>query len=209
MIAAIAEGRKETAEKLCSARLQEVPPLEIVGKEIVPALDLVGKAYEEKRAFLPQLLTSAEAAKAAFDCIKAHMNKLGERQEKKCKFVLATVKGDIHDIGKNIVKTLLENYGFDVVDLGRDVPCEKVVDTALATRAPLVGLSALMTTTLPSMEETVKALQEKAPWCKIVVGGAVVNHDYATAIGADYYAKDGMETVRFAERVYADLCKNN
>ncbi len=205
---AIIEGRKELAEKLCKASLQEKTPLVVIDTEIVPALDEVGKAYEEKRVYLPQLLSSAESAKTAFEQIRLKLLETGESERKKCKFVIATVEGDIHDIGKNIVKTLLENYAFEVIDLGRDVAVETVVETVVQTRAPLVGLSALMTTTLPSMTNTIKALQEKAPWCKIVVGGAVVNEDYANAVGADCYAKDGMQTVRYAESVYAQLCKN-
>ena len=204
---AIVHGRKERAMEACRGALETVPPLEIVHQEIVPALDKVGKGYEEKRVYLPQLLMSAEAAKGAFEVIKEFFLQTGERQAKKCMFVIATVQGDIHDIGKNIVKTLLENYGFDVLDLGKDVPSEKVVEAVVATRAPMVGLSALMTTTLPAMEETLARLKERAPWCKTVVGGAVLNKDYAEKMGADFYAKDGMETVRFAENVYAELCK--
>ena len=204
---AIAEGRKEAAEMACGAMLEEKTALAIVNDEIVPALDFVGKAYEEKRAYLPQLLMSAEAAKAAFEKIRLFLLQTGETQEKKCKFVIATVRGDIHDIGKNIVKTLLENYGFDTLDLGRDVPPQKVVETVEKHRAPLVGLSALMTTTLPSMEETVKLLKERTPWCKIVVGGAVLNEEYAKSIGADFYAKDGMETVRYAEKIFGFMQK--
>ena len=205
---AITEGRKERAEQLCKELLTSQTPLEIVNGEIVPALDIVGRAYEEKRAYLPQLLMSAEAAKGAFEKIKEYMLQRGEAQTKKCKFVIATVHGDIHDIGKNIVKTLLENYGFDVIDLGRDVPPETVVEAAQKHNAPIVGLSALMTTTLPSMQTTVRMLREKLPHCKIVVGGAVLTAEYANTIGADAYAADGMETVRFAEKVYAQLCKN-
>ncbi|MBE5745311.1 MAG: homocysteine methyltransferase [Clostridiales bacterium] len=207
LYAAITDGRKEAAQSACGEMLLQKSPLSIVNEEIVPALDCIGKAYEEKRAYLPQLLMSAEAAKSAFEKIRLHLLEKGERQEKKCKFVIATVRGDIHDIGKNIVKTLLENYGFDTIDLGRDVPPQTVVDEVVKHHAPLVGLSALMTTTLPSMEETVRLLKEKAPWCKIVVGGAVLNQDYADKISADYYAKDGMETVRFAERVFAIMQK--
>ena len=125
-----------------------------------------------------------------------------EKASDKCAFVIATVKGDIHDIGKNIVKLLLENYGFAVTDLGRDVPPETVVESVVALHAPLAGLSALMTTTVPSMEETILQLRKRAPWCKIVVGGAVLNQEYADAIGADKYAKDAMETVRYAEEIY-------
>ncbi len=202
---AIIEGRKTLAETLCKELLKERTALDIIDGEIVPALDEVGKAYEEKRAYLPQLLASAESAKTAFEQIRLRLMETGESERKKCKFVIATVRGDIHDIGKNIVKTLLENYAFDVIDLGRDVPPERVVEEVVNTRAPLVGLSALMTTTLPSMQETVRLLKEKAPWCKIVVGGAVLHQDYADSIGADAYAKDGMETVRYAENVYADF----
>ncbi len=202
---AIVEGRKTLAETLCQERLKRDEPLDIVNGEIVPALDEVGRAYEEKRAYLPQLLASAESAKAAFTQIRLRLTETGKTERKKCVFVLATVRGDIHDIGKNIVKTLLENYAFEVVDLGRDVPPERVVEEVEKHHAPLVGLSALMTTTLPSMQETVRLLKEKTPWCKIVVGGAVVTQDYAARIGADAYAKDGMETVRYAEKIYADF----
>lgn len=206
--AAIRDGRKESAKTACEALLKEKTALDIVNGEIVPALDHVGKAYEEKRAYLPNLLMSAEAAKAAFAAIKAHIESTGEAQAKKCKFVIATVKGDIHDIGKNIVKTILENYGFEVIDLGKDVAGETVVEAVKAHNAPLVGLSALMTTTVASMEETIKLLKAETPWCKIVVGGAVMSESYAAKIGADKYGKDAMETVRYAEEVYASLCKN-
>ena len=206
---AIVRGLKEQAENACQVALEKQLPLDIVNGEIIPALDTVGKGYEEKRVYLPQLLMSAEAAKSAFAVIKEFMRAQGGEQAKKCPFVIATVQGDIHDIGKNIVKTLLENYGFDVLDLGKDVPPETIVEATIKRNAPLVGLSALMTTTLPSMEKTVHLLREKAPWCKIVVGGAVLNVEYAKQIGADFYAKDGMETVRFANAVYAQLCKNS
>ena len=144
---------------------------------------------------------SAEAAKSSFEAIKEFMSN-SERPSSKGKIVIATVKGDIHDIGKNIVKLLLENYGFDVIDLGKDVPPETVAQKAIDTNAKLVGLSALMTTTVPAMEETIKLLKEKAPWCKVVVGGAVLTQEYADKIGADKYAKDAMETVRFAEEIF-------
>jgi 5-methyltetrahydrofolate--homocysteine methyltransferase len=147
-------------------------------------------------------------AKAAFEKIKNHILSAGGESAKKCKIVLATVKGDIHDIGKNIVATLLENYGFDVWDLGRDVPPEKVLAAAKETGAPIVGLSALMTTTVPSMSETIALLKKELPAVKIMVGGAVLTQEYADKIGADGYAKDGMGAVRYVERVYADLCKN-
>ncbi len=204
---AIVRGLKTDAAMECERLLQTLPALEIVNTEIVPALDEVGRAYEEKRTFLPQLLMSAEGAKAAFEKIKAHMIAGGDKSAKKCKIVLATVKGDIHDIGKNIVGTLLENYGFEVLDLGRDVPPEKVVAAVQETSAPLVGLSALMTTTLPSMAETIALLREQTPWAKIMVGGAVLTEEYAKKIDADGYGKDAMAAVRFAESVYAELCK--
>ena len=144
---------------------------------------------------------AAEAAKAAFDVIKANMSQGAENTASKCTIVIATVKGDIHDIGKNIVKLLLENYGFDVHDLGKDVSPETIVDEVVKLHAPIAGLSALMTTTVPAMEETIKQLRTAAPWCKVVVGGAVLTEDYAMQIGADKYAKDAMETVRYAESV--------
>ena len=203
---AIVNGLKENASRACAECLREKTPLEVIDGDIVPALDEVGNAYETKRAYLPQLLISAEAAKSAFEVLKTHIAQTGKKQEKKCKIVLATVHGDIHDIGKNIVKTLLETYGFDVIDLGRDVPCGAVVSAVEANEAPLVGLSALMTTTLPSMQETVRLLRERTPDCKIVVGGAVLTAEYAQKIGADAYTKDAMETVRYAEKIYKDLC---
>ncbi len=204
---AIVKGLKELASTACEETLKTSSALDIVEKEIVPALDTVGKAYEEKRAYLPQLLMSAEAAKSAFEKIRLHLLKTGGKTEKKCKVVLATVKGDIHDIGKNIVGTLLENYGFEVIDLGRDVAPERIVATVEETGAPLVGLSALMTTTVPSMAETIALLRERTPSVKILVGGAVLTEDYAKKIGADGYGKDGMASVRFAESLYKDLCK--
>ena len=199
---AIIKGFKEKAGEITAVLLENVPALEIVDKEIIPALNLVGVGFENKKVYLPQLLMSAEAAKSAFEVIKASM--VGENAENKGKIVLATVHGDIHDIGKNIVKLLLENYGFDVMDLGRDVPPEAVVSAVTETHAPLAGLSALMTTTVPAMEETIRRLREKAPWCKIVVGGAVLTKEYAEKIGADRYAEDAMETVRYAEIVIAE-----
>ncbi len=196
---AIIKGLKDNAASVTTTLLETVTPLQIVQEEIIPALDIVGVGFENKTVYLPQLLMSAESAKAAFEVIKASMPE-GQAADK-CDFVIATVKGDIHDIGKNIVKLLLENYGFAVYDLGRDVPPETVVDKVVSLHAPLVGLSALMTTTVPAMEETIRQLRERAPWCKVVVGGAVLNREYADAIGADHYAKDAMETVRYAETV--------
>ena len=198
----IVTGRKEQAGALAGALLASTPPMELISREILPALDHVGRAFEEKKFYLPQLLMSAEAAKAAFDRIKTHFPK-GTAAEK-CPVVLATVQGDIHDIGKNIVKLLLENYGFPVTDLGKDVAPETVVEAVVQLHAPLAGLSALMTTTVPAMEETIRQLREKAPWCRTVVGGAVLNRQYAQSIGADRYAADAMETVRYAEEIFEE-----
>ena len=197
---AIEKGLKEKASEITTAMLGNSAPLDIVNAHVIPALDNVGKRFEEKKLFLPQLLMSAEAAKASFEVIKATMSADGS-SVKKGSIVIATVHGDIHDIGKNIVKLLLENYGYNVIDLGKNVPPETVLRAVTDNHAPLVGLSALMTTTVPAMEETVKLIKENAPWCKTVVGGAVLTQDYADKIGADKYAADAMETVRFAESV--------
>lgn len=196
---AIVKGLKEQSASLTKTLLQTVSPLKIVQEDIIPALDIVGKGFEEKKFYLPQLLVSAESAKSAFEEIKTAMT--GETSADKATVVIATVKGDIHDIGKNIVKLLLENYGFNVIDLGRDVTPEEIAEKTVETHAPLVGLSALMTTTVPAMEETIKLLREKAPWCKVMVGGAVLNQEYADAIGADNYSKDAMSAVRYAETI--------
>ena len=196
---AIIKGLKEQANLITKELLLTEKPLDIVQNEIIPALNIVGVGFENKTVYLPQLLMSAEASKSAFERIKESMS--GEKTANKCAFVIATVKGDIHDIGKNIVKLLLENYGFNVYDLGRDVSPDDVVKKTVELKAPIVGLSALMTTTVPAMEQTIKLLREKAPWCKIVVGGAVLNKEYADMIGADKYAKDAMETVRYAEEI--------
>ncbi len=198
---AIGKGLHEQAGQLTARLLQTVAPLDIVQQEIIPALDAVGRGFEAKTVYLPQLLMSAEAAKSAFERIKAAMSGTGKSGADRCCVVLATVQGDIHDIGKNIVRLLLENYGFAVTDLGRDVPPETIVETAVRLKAPIVGLSALMTTTVPAMEETIRQLRQAAPHCRVVVGGAVLTQDYADAIGADKYAKDAMETVRYAEEV--------
>ncbi|MBE6603361.1 MAG: homocysteine methyltransferase [Ruminococcaceae bacterium] len=203
---AVIKGRAERAAALTKELLQAKDPLAIVGQEIIPALDRVGEGFEKKTVYLPQLLMSAEAAKAAFEQIKARLASGGAAH--KCAFVLATVKGDIHDIGKNIVKLLLENYGFAVTDLGRDVAPEAVVDAVVRLHAPMAGLSALMTTTVPAMEETIRQLRARAPWCKILVGGAVLTPEYANAIGADHYARDAMEAVRYAEEIDRTLGAN-
>ncbi len=200
---AIAKGLKDQAGLLTKELLAENAPLDIIQKEIIPALDIVGKGFEEKTIFLPQLLMAAEAAKSSFEVIKEFMAGQGGASIDKYPLVIATVHGDIHDIGKNIVKLLLENYGFKVIDLGKDVAPEVVVEAVIDHKAPVVGLSALMTTTVPAMEETIKQLKEKAPWCKVVVGGAVLNQEYSDRIGSDKYAKDAMETVRFADSIDA------
>ena len=197
----IMKGFKEQAGAYTRELLTTHSPMQIINEEIIPALDKVGVGFEKKQVYLPQLLTSAEAAKSAFEEIKLHFLKSGGRAEKKAVFVLATVHGDIHDIGKNIVKLLMENYGYEVVDLGKDVPPEQVVKAVVERHAPLVGLSALMTTTVPAMERTIRLLREQAPWCKIIVGGAVLTEEYAEKIGADKYAKDALEAVRYAENL--------
>ena len=202
---AIERGLKEVAVESVTALLKEKEALDVINEEIIPALDHVGKGFEKGTVFLPQLLMSAEAAKAAFEVIKNAMAGSGEAQEKKGTIILATVKGDIHDIGKNIVKVLLENYSYDVIDLGKDVPPETVVEEAVSRHVPLVGLSALMTTTVPSMEETIKQLRENAPWVKVMVGGAVLTQEYADTIGADAYCKDAMASVHYAETVFPTL----
>ena len=196
---AVVKGLKAEAGELCTRLLTEKAPLEVVNDCIVPALDEIGVAFENKKAFLPELLMSAEAAKTAFEVIKNSFSGKEEQREKKYKIVIATVKGDIHDIGKNIVKVLLENYDYDVIDLGKDVSPEAVVETVIKENARLVGLSALMTTTVPEMTKTVKLLKEKAPMCKVMVGGAVLTEEYAADMGADRYAADAMEAVRYAE----------
>ena len=200
----ILKGFKEDAAKITKELLKTHEPLLIINNYVIPALDEVGKGFEEKTVYLPQLLMSAETAKAAFEEIKLSLSG-GGGEEKKCAVVIATVKGDIHDIGKNIVKLLLENYGFSVSDLGKDVDCEKIAEEAVRLHAPIVGLSALMTTTVPQMENTIKLLRKNAPWCKIIVGGAVLTQEYADAIGADKYAKDAMESVRYAETINNSL----
>lgn len=202
---AVVKGLKEQAAAVTGDLLQSAEPLSIVTEEIIPALDIVGRGFEDKTMYLPQLLMSAEAAKAAFEVIKTHVLQSENTMPAKCSFVLATVRGDIHDIGKNIVKLLLENYGFSVIDLGRDVAPETVLRAVEESHAPLAGLSALMTTTVPAMEETIRLLHEKAPWCRVVVGGAVLTQEYADSIGADRYAKDAMDTVRYAESVNQTL----
>lgn len=216
---AVCKGLKEQAARETEALLASVAPLDIIQDEIIPALDVVGKGFEEKTVYLPQLLMSAEAAKASFAIIKEAVLKQGSADGVGAgaagssgsagsagssgagAIVIATVRGDIHDIGKNIVKLLLENYGFTVIDLGKDIAPEKIAAAVTKHHALLAGLSALMTTTVPAMAETISLLREQTPWCRIVVGGAVLNEDYAKKIGADKYAKDAMDTVRYAKEL--------
>ncbi len=197
----IRKGLKEDAVSATKELLAENAPLDIINQFLIPALDEVGKGFENGTVFLPQLLMSAEAAKKAFSVLKENMSQNTESASAKKKVILATVKGDIHDIGKNIVKVLLENYGFNVLDLGKDVPPEIIVEKAIEENAKLVGLSALMTTTVVSMEETIKLLNEKIPECKVMVGGAVLNQEYADMIRADFYGKDAMQSVYYAQKI--------
>ena len=196
---AIIKGLKDASGTLCEELLKSKAALDIVNEEIIPALDEVGRGYESGRLFLPSLLMSAEASAFAFEKIKAVMPKADKADMPK--IIIATVKGDVHDIGKNIVKLLLENYGFFVIDLGKDVDPQLIADTVESEEVRLVALSALMTTTVPAMEETVKLLHEKFPDCRVMVGGAVMTEEYAAKIKADAYAKDAMEAVRLAQRL--------
>lgn len=196
---AIQKGMQDRVKEITTSLLETKAPLEIIDEELIPALDLVGKGFEQGTVFLPQLLMSAESAKASFEVLK---EKMAQNQSlSKGKIILATVQGDIHDIGKNIVKVLLENYGYEVLDLGKDVAPEVIVQTAISEEVKLVGLSALMTTTVKSMEETIELLHKEKPDTFVVVGGAVLNQEYANQIHADHYAKDAMATVRYAEQI--------
>ena len=201
LFTAVLRGMRTEAAEAARALLTEKEALAIVNEDIIPALNAVGEGYEAGRIYLPGLLISAEAAGMAFEVIKTAMADAGKAPAARGPFVLATVKGDIHDIGKNIVRLILENYGFRVIDLGRDVAPEAILDAVLEHCAPLCGLSALMTTTVPAMQETVALLREKAPFCRVIVGGAVLTAEVAAAMGADRYAPDPMEAVRYAEAV--------
>ena len=202
LIKAVEKGLKGDAAAQTRALLAEKQPLEVVDEALIPALDIVGAKYEKGTLFLPQLLQAASAAQSAFEEIKTAIAQKGEGSASKGRIVLATVKGDVHDIGKNIVKVILENYGFEVIDLGRDVPVETVVDTVREKDVHLVGLSALMTTTLKSMEETIAALHAAKLDCKIMVGGAVLTPEYAEKIGADWYAKDAKRSADIAKEFF-------
>ena len=198
---AMSHGLKNEGAKITAQLLETTDAMEVVNDILIPALDSAGKLFEQGKIFLPQLIQTASVAQAAFEVIKTTLIERNAAPVSRGEIVLATVKGDIHDIGKNIVRVLLENYGYTVLDLGRDVPCQLVADTAKEHGVKLVGLSALMTTTLGAMEETIQLVKASCPDCKIVVGGAVLTADYAEKIGADYYAKDAMETVAVAKEV--------
>jgi 5-methyltetrahydrofolate--homocysteine methyltransferase len=198
---AIRNGLSDETAKITRKLLEEVPPMDIVDNKLIPVLDSIGAEFEQGKLFLPQLIMAANTVTQSFNEIKRAL--AGTNTESKGKVVLATVKGDVHDIGKNIVKVLMENYGFDVIDLGKDVPPETVLDATIKSGAKLVGLSALMTTTLASMEATIKLLKENNVDCKTVVGGAVLTADYAEKIGADFYAKDAKQSVDIARQIYS------
>ena len=200
---AVVKGLKSQAKEQTKLELKTKTPIEIIDGILVPALNEVGKGFEENTIFLPSLLMSAETAGASFEIIKEHIGNSGEKTEEKGKILIATVEGDIHDIGKNIVKVLLENYGFSVIDMGKDITPEAIVEKAEKENIKLVGLSALMTTTVPSMEKTISLLKEKNPQIAVMVGGAVLTEDYAKTIGADFYGKDAMASVRIAEKFFA------
>ena len=202
LMKAVEQGLKGEAAACTKALLAEKEPLELVDEALIPALDIVGIKYEKGKLFLPQLLQAASAAQSAFDEIKTAIAQRGGAGASKGRIVLATVKGDVHDIGKNIVKVILENYGFEVIDLGRDVPVETVVETVREKDVHLVGLSALMTTTLKSMEETIAALHAAKLDCKVMVGGAVLTPEYAEKIGADWYAKDAKQSADIAKEFF-------
>ena len=192
---------KAEAEEIAGQMLASIAPLDLVEQHLIPALDLVGERYEKQQIFLPQLMNAAAASGAAFDAVRRAMKHSETEAQGKGPILLATVEGDIHDIGKNIVKTVLENYGFHVIDLGRDVPAQRVVSAVSEFGAKLVGLSALMTTTVPSMQRTIESLRKAGCSVPVIVGGAVLTPDYANEIGADYYAKDATQTADIAKRI--------
>ncbi|MBO5856968.1 MAG: cobalamin-dependent protein, partial [Clostridia bacterium] len=193
----IINGLKGEAENKTKELLKTKTPLEIIDNEFIPALDIVGEKFEKGEMFLPQLMASAEAVKAGFELLKSEKS-----NSSKGKVILATVKGDIHDIGKNIVKMLMQNYGYEIIDLGKDVEPEEVLKAVKEHQAQLLGLSALMTTTVKSMEETIKLVKNEVPEIKIMVGGAVLTEDYAQMVGADFYAKDAQGGVKIAAEIY-------
>lgn len=201
LIDIIVKGLKEESSRMTKELLTKMSGMEIVNKYLIPALDIVGDKYEKEEIFLPQLIQSAETAKKSFEVIKNTLNNTENQQMVKEKIILATVKGDIHDIGKNIVKVILENYGFDIIDLGKDVSIERILKSIKDDDVKLVGLSALMTTTVKNMEDTIIAIKENNVNCQVIVGGAVLTQEYSDMINADYYAKDAQEAVRIAKQV--------
>jgi len=198
---AVISGMENEAKKATQTLLENTEPMEIINANLIPALNNAGETFASGKTFLPQLLKSAASATAAFEVIREHMASKGKNTTKRGKIVLATVKGDIHDIGKNIVKTLLENYNFEVYDLGKNVEPHEILQTVQKENAQLVGLSALMTTTVANMEETIALLRKHIPACKIMVGGAVLTETHAKKIGADFYSPDAMGAVRYAEEI--------
>jgi 5-methyltetrahydrofolate--homocysteine methyltransferase len=198
----ILRGLKDQAYAETMRLLETTPPLELIDKYLAAALNIVGAGFEKGEIFLPQLLLSAETVKNAFEAVKTRLSAVGEPSASKGTIVVATVQGDIHDIGKNIVKTMLENYGYEIIDLGRDVPVRRIVDTVAEKKIRLLGLSALMTTTVPAMEEVIRELAKGKISCKVMVGGAVLTQTYADRIGADFYAKDAMGAVHCAQKVF-------
>jgi 5-methyltetrahydrofolate--homocysteine methyltransferase len=195
---AVLKGLKQQAAQSAQYSLELSAPLDVIEQELIPALNTVGELFEKEKIYLPQLLMSAEAAKNAFTVIREKMG--SEKDNFIGTIIIATVEGDIHDIGKNIVRAMLENYRFKVIDLGKDVPVRDVVEAVQKHNVKLVGLSALMTTTVVNMEKTIKALRDAGLDCKIICGGAVLTEEYAKRIGADHYAKDAMATVRYAQK---------
>ena len=198
---AIAKGMKDEAGEMAREMLKTLAPLDLVEQHLIPALDHVGERYEKQEIFLPQLMNAAAASGAAFDAVRSVMEASGAQGEGKGPIVLATVEGDIHDIGKNIVRTVLENYGFHVIDLGRDVPAQRVVQAVREHGAKIVGLSALMTTTVPSMRKTIAMLREQKLDVPVIVGRAVLTKEYAEEIGADYYARDAKQSADIAKAI--------
>ena len=194
------KGLSEKAKDITKQLLETITPMEIINEYLIPSLDKIGEEFEKGTLFLPQLIMAADTAKDSFDVIKTHLANTGEQTESKGKVIVATVKGDIHDIGKNIVKVILENYGYEIIDLGRDVAPEKIVEVVKEENVKLVGLSALMTTTLPAMQETINQLKDLED-IKVMVGGAVLTEDYSKQIGADYYSKDAKMAVDIAKEV--------
>ena len=199
---AMEKGMKGETVHAVQKLLETKDEMAVVNDYLIPALDKVGQGFEKGTIFLPQMMQAATAAQGGFEVIKERLAASGKAGVSKGQVVIATVKGDIHDIGKNIVKVIMENYGFEMIDLGRDVPAETIVNTVVEKNIRLVGLSALMTTTLKSMEETIAAVRAAAPDCKFLVGGAVLTPDYAEKIGADYYCKDAMKSVEAAKEVF-------